>query len=183
MGRKAEEPLRHLSEQERCVLVGVAKATSERVDRVRRPQALLAVAAGADRSAAARAAGFASRTSVTNLVRRFNRQGVRALSIAPGRGRQPTYQSAARARVVVLAQQQPDRRRDGTANWSLSTLQKRLRKEGLARIGTSTIRRVLEAAGSSYQKTRTWCPTGTAQRKRKTGVVTVSDPQTEQRRG
>jgi transposase len=183
MGGKADEPLRQLSEQERRVLAGVAKATSERVDRVRRAQAVLAVAAGADRSAAARAAGFASRTSVSDLVRRFNQQGVRVLKIAPGRGRQPTYASAARARVVALAPQQPDRRQDGTATWSLSTLQKRLRKEGLVQIGTSTIRRVLEAAGSSYQKTRTWCPTGTAQRKRKAGVVTVSDPQTEQKRG
>jgi hypothetical protein len=32
---------------------------------------------------------------------------------------------------------------------------------------------VLQDAGSSYQRTRTWCPTGTAQRKRKSGVVTV----------
>jgi hypothetical protein len=49
-------------------------------------------------------------------------------------------------------------------------------------VGTSTIRRVLQAAGSSYQRTRTWCPTGTAQRTRKAGVVTVVDPKTEQKR-
>jgi hypothetical protein len=48
-------------------------------------------------------------------------------------------------------------------------------------LGATTIRRVLEDAGSSYQRTRTWCPTGTAQRKRKSGVVTVVDPQTEAR--
>jgi hypothetical protein len=51
------------------------------------------------------------------------------------------------------------------------------------RLGGSTIRRVLEEAGSSYQKTRTWCPTGTAERKRKSGIVRVTDPQTEQKRG
>ena len=50
-------------------------------------------------------------------------------------------------------------------------------------MGTSTIRRVLQDAGSSYQRTRTWCPTGTAQRKRKAGVVTVIDPHTEKKRG
>jgi hypothetical protein len=54
---------------------------------------------------------------------------------------------------------------------------------GLPRVGTSTIRRVLQDAGSSYQRTRTWCPTGTAQRKRKSGVVTVVDPNTEEKRG
>jgi hypothetical protein len=51
------------------------------------------------------------------------------------------------------------------------------------KVGTSTIRRVLQDAGSSYQRTRTWCPTGTAQRKRKAGVVTVVDPQTEVKKG
>jgi len=104
-----------------------------------------------------------------------------ALSIAAGRGRKRTYEREARAKIVALAQQDPERRKDGTATWSLSTLQKRLRKEGVEHIGTNTIKRVLEVAGSSYQKTRSWCPTGTAQRVRKTGVVTVVDPETEQK--
>jgi hypothetical protein len=67
--------------------------------------------------------------------------------------------------------------------WSLGTLERRLRRDGLPRVGATTIRRVLEAAGSSYQQSRTWCPTGTAQRKRKSGVVTVVDPHTEEKRG
>jgi hypothetical protein len=58
-------------------------------------------------------------------------------------------------------------------------LQRSLRRGRFPTVGTSTIRRVLQDAGSSYQRTRTWCPTGTAQRKRKAGVVTVVDPQTE----
>jgi hypothetical protein len=65
----------------------------------------------------------------------------------------------------------------------LSTLERALRKETYPRLGATTIRRVLEQAGSSYQRTRSWCPTGTAQRKRKSGVVTVTDPQTEGKRG
>jgi transposase len=82
--------------------------------------------------------------------------------------------------VVALAQEQPRRREDQTATWSLSTLRRRLRQEpDLGRLGTSTMRRVLQDAGSSYQRTRTWCPTGTALRKRKEGVVQVSDPETE----
>jgi len=88
-----------------------------------------------------------------------------------------------RARIVATAQRQPNRRTDGTATWSLSTLQRSLRPVGVPRVGTSTIRRVLQDAGSSYQRTRTWCPTGTAQRKRKSGVVTVVDPNTEEKRG
>jgi len=78
-----------------------------------------------------------------------------------------------------MAQQAPDRQADQAATWSLSTLQRHLGREGLPRIGATTIRRVLTEAGSNYQRTRTWCPTGTALRKRKEGVVQVVDPDTE----
>jgi transposase len=183
MGTPQRERLRDLAETERAALRRIVQASSERVDRVRRARALLTVAAGASFAAAAREAGLRSGTTVANLVARFNREGLVALSIASGRGRTPTYDGSARAQIVATAQAAPDRKTDGTATWSLSTLQKRLRKEGLEQIGTNTIKRVLEDAGSSYQKTRSWCPTGTAQRVRKSGVVTVTDPQTEEKRG
>jgi len=159
------------------------KRTSERVDQVRRARALVEVAAGASFAAAARRAGLRSATTVANLVGRFNASGLAALSIGQGRGRKPTYDAAARAQIVATAQRSPDRRQDGTASWSLNTLQRALRKEQCPQLGATTIRRVLEHAGSSYQRTRSWCPTGTAQCKRKSGVVTVSDPQTEEKRG
>jgi transposase len=184
MGRAQREPLRAVQPGERATLQGLVRASSARVDRVRRARALLAVAEGAGFATAAQAAGFASPTSVANVVRRFNRRGVTALGIAPGRGRRATYDGAARARMVATAQEQPRRRQDQTASWSLSTLRRRLRGEpGLARVGSSTIRRVLTEAGSNYQRTRTWCPTGTALRKRKAGIVQVSDPQTEEKKG
>jgi transposase len=119
---------------------------------------------------------------VADLVARFNRVGLAAVRIAPGRGRKSAYPLSARAQIVATAQREPDPRTDGTATWSLSTLQRALRRAGLPRVGTSTIRRVLQKAGSSYQRTRTWCPTGTARRKRKSGVVTVVDPKTEEKR-
>ena len=83
---------------------------------------------------------------------------------------------------MSTAQRSPDRRQDGTATWSLSTLKRSLRRQGLPQLGATTIRRVLQQAGSSYQRTRTWCPTGTAQRKRKSGVVKVVDPHTEEKK-
>jgi transposase len=144
---------------------------------------LLAVARTGVFLHAAREAGLGSGTTVADLVARFNRHGLAAVRIARGRGRRPTYAASARAQIVATAQREPDRRTDGTATWSLSTLQRTLRRSGLPRMGTSTIRRVLQDAGSSYQRTRTWCPTGTAQRKRKSGVVTVVDPRTEEKRG
>jgi transposase len=176
------EPLRRLSRAERAVLQRIVTSSSERVDQVRRATALLAVARTGVFIHAAREAGLHSGTTVADLVARFNRHGLAALRIARGRGRRPTYSATQRARIVATAQHEPDRRTDGTATWSLTTLQRSLRRAGLPQVGTSTIRRVLQDAGSSYQRTRTWCPTGTAQRKRKSGVVTVVDPKTEEKR-
>jgi transposase len=183
MAAMQQERLRPLTIAEQGELKAIVKASSERVDRVQRATALLAVAGGETFSAAARAAGYRSPGAVTYLVRRFNRAGPGALGIASGRGRRPTYGAAARAQIVATAQRPPDRKADGTATWSLSTLERTVRREGLPRVGATTIRRVLHDAGSAYQRTRTWCPTGTAQRKRKAGVVQVVDPQTEEKRG
>jgi transposase len=183
MGAMQKERLRRLTVAERRGLRATVKASSERVDRVKRATAVLAVADGETFASAARAAGYRSIGAVTYLVRRFNRVGLDALGIAVGRGRRPTYDAAARGRIVATAQRAPDRKADGTATWSLSTLERTVRREGLPRVGATTIRRVLHDAGSSYQRTRTWCPTGTAQRKRKAGVVRVVDPQTEEKRG
>jgi transposase len=183
MATPQKAPLRALTSDEQTALERLARSSSERVDRVQRATALWAVARGQGFAAAARQAGWASSTTVAGLVARFNQRGLAAVSIAGGRGRKPTYDPAARVRIVATAQRAPDRKTDGTATWSLSTLERTLRREGFPRLGATTIRRVLEAAGSSYQKTRTWCPTGTAERKRKSGIVRVSDPQTEEKRG
>jgi len=177
------EQLRKLSRTERAALERIARSSSERVDVMRRATAVLAVARMGVFIQAARESGLHSGTTVADLVARFNRQGLAALRIATGRGRRPTYSADDRARIIAAAQRQPSRRTDGTATWSLSTLQRSLRRSGLPHVGTSTIRRVLQDAGSSYQRTRTWCPTGTALRKRKSGMVTVVDPKTEAKRG
>jgi transposase len=177
------EPLRAITAAEQAALERIVNADTERVDRVRRAAAVLAVALGKPYIQAAHLAGLRSGTTVADLVERFNRRGLGALTIAAGRGRKPRYAASERARIVATAQRSPSRRTDGTATWSLSTLQRTLRRGSFPTVGTSTIRRVLQDAGSSYQRTRTWCPTGTAQRKRKAGVVTVIDPQTEVKRG
>jgi len=67
---------------------------------------------------------------------------------------------------------------DGTATWSLTTLRKALRSapDGLPAVSTYTLWHVLHRAGYSHQLTRTWCPTGTAFRRRKSGAVVITDP-------
>src|SRR6266540_1755202 len=123
MAMRQKASLRPLTEAETAALVRVSKAGSERMDRVRRAVAVLAVAEGRSFAEAARRAGLGSGTAVAKLVVRFNQRGVAALGIAPGRGRRPTYDTAARARIIARAQRPPDRREDGTATWSLNILQ------------------------------------------------------------
>jgi transposase len=179
-----KHPLRAVSEQEERELQRLVKASSERLDVVRRAKALLAVVAGQPFTEAAHEAGLKSGDGVGKLVKRFNAHGLAALSIAAGAGRKPTYTSEQQARILQEVQRPPDRREDGTASWSLSTLQQALRKTDLPDIARETIRQVLHEAGYSFQQTRTWCRTGDALRKRKSGTVTTYDEQTpEKNRG
>ena len=99
-----KERLRLLTTPERTQLEQISQASSERVDRVRRATAVLAVAQGAAFAQAARLAGFRSGSAVAAVVQRFNQRGLAALDIAAGRGRKPTYSLAARAQIVATAQ-------------------------------------------------------------------------------
>jgi len=182
MAYPQKEPLRGLSEQEERELHRIAKATSERVDRVRRAKVLLAVAAGQPWRLAAREAGLKSGDGVGKLVKRFNAHGLAALSIAAGAGRKLTYASEQHARIIAEVQRPPDRKEDQTATWSLMTLRQALRKKELPSIAAETIRWVLHEAGYSYQRTRTWCRTGYALRKRKSGTVSTYDKQTPEKK-
>jgi transposase len=179
---KATHPLRALTPTEAQALQRIAKATSERADVSKRAQALLAVNAGQGYTQAAKAAGYQSGDSVSQLVERFNQHGLAALSIAAGRGRKVTYTSAQRERIIQEVQRAPERKTDGTATWSLKTLERSLRKEVLPQVGKSTIREVLQEAGYRFGKTRTWCPTGTAIRVRKAGTVHVHDPKAHEKK-
>src|SRR5262245_30517967 len=183
MPRAALGPLRELTEAERQHLATLVRATSERADVRQRAVALQAVAAGQSYTAAARRAGYASGDAVSRLVQRVNQRGLAALELAPGRGRKPTYTAADRQQLLDTLQEAPERTSDQSATWSLTLLQRRLRANGLPQVSRDTIQKTLQQAGYSWQRTRTWCPTGTARRKRKAGVVTVIDPEAERKRG
>src|SRR3954469_8398238 len=102
-----------------------------------------------------------------------------------GGGARIRYGADAQQRILAEWARTPQREPDGTATWSLSLLQKALRKapDGLPRVSTYTIWRTLHEAGLSWQKSRTWCETGIAMRTRKHGVVRVSDPDAAVKRG
>jgi transposase len=181
MGRQPKTALRPLSEGEQHELQRVAKASSERLDAVKRARALLAVADGKTLTQAGERADL-SREGVSQLVERFNQHGLAVLVIARGRGRKPTYEAEQRARVLQEVQRPPDRKEDQTATWSLHLLQRALRRADLPRIGATTIGRILHEEGYSVQRDRTWCQTGTAYRVRKDGVYRVHDPQAQKKK-
>jgi hypothetical protein len=114
---------------------------------------------------------------MAKLVARFNVLGLSAIAGRPP-GRLPTYDEQARERILAEARRDPDPAEDGTATWSLSTLQRALRRapDGLPKVSAYTIRVTLTQAGAHFGRTRSWCPAGTALRKRKSGLVEVVDP-------
>jgi len=178
MGHPQKESLRRLTAAERAELERVARAGSERADRVGRAKVLLAVADGARFTAAARAAGRRSGDGVAQLVARFNRIGLATLDTRHGGGPPVVSGPGERERILREFRRAPDRERDGTATWSLATLQRALRRapDGLPAVSTATILQTLWDAGYSWQKSRTRCQTGTVVRQRKAGPVEVTDP-------
>jgi transposase len=178
MSRRRKDPLRTLTDDERQELTRLSRSHSAAATRVARAVMLLAVAEGSDYQQAARAAGRKSGDAVSHLVARFNREGRAALDPRHGGGHKPTYDTAARDRILREAARAPTPEADGTATWSLAILRRVLRAapDGLPKVSTFTIWQVLHGAGYTFQRTRTWCPTGSAARKRKAGVATVTDP-------
>jgi len=181
MTRRQKDPLRALTPEQQTALERLRRSQSEPASHVARAKALLAVAAGQTYTAAAQAAGRRSGDAVAHLVTRFNQHGLAAIVPGHGGGPPPTYSPAERTRILAEARRTPDRERDGTATWSLMTLRRALRTapDGLPKLSTGTIRAVLLDAGWTWQRSRSWCETGTAQRKRKHGIVTVVDPDGE----
>jgi transposase len=178
MSRRQKDPLRPLTTGEYAQLAHLSRAQSEPAATVAHAKALLAVAAGQDYTAAAQAAGRRRGDAVAQLVARFNQTGLAALQPRHGGGCAPAYGPREQARILAAVRRTPDREKDGTAVWSLSTLQRALRcaPDGLPAVSTYTIWCVLHAAGLSWQRDRSWCETGSALRKRTSGTVTVHDP-------
>ena len=178
MSRTKKDPLRPLTSPERRSLEQLARSQSAPALSVARARALLAVSDGSSYTDAAHLVGRKLGDSVGTWVARFNQVGLAAVERQAG-GRPPAqYGPAERDRILKEFRRPPDRERDGTASWSLNTLQRALRRapDGLPKVSTYTIWAVLHDAGITWQKDRTWCQTGLAIRKRKRGEVTVQDP-------
>jgi transposase len=178
MSRRKKDPLRDLTEEERDWLKRISRSQVEPASHVARAKQLLAVADGDNYIEAAQKSGRKSGDAVSQLVSRFNAEGMNAIMPRHGGGPPIKYGVEERERILKEVQRKPTPEADGTANWSLSLLCQALRKapDGLPEVSEDTIRTVLLEAGYSWQKTRSWCQTGEVVRKRKRGKVIVTDP-------
>ena len=178
MTRRKKDPLRRLTEEEGRLLGRISRSRAEPAAHVARARALLAVAEGLDYTEAAKAAGRESGDAVSQLVSRFNREGISALEPLHGGGPALAYTPSERERILAEVRRAPDREADGTATWSLTTPQRTLRRvpNGLPGVSTYTIWVALREAGYSWQEGRSWCDTGVVVRKRKDGPAEVADP-------
>src|SRR5438128_639354 len=134
---RQKDPLRPLSNSERRALEQLAHSHSAPALSVDRARALLAVSDGATYTEAARLVGRSVGDSIAQWVARFNDVGLAAVERQPG-GRPPTqYGAQERDRILKEFRRTPDRERDGTATWSLNTLQRALRRapDGLPAAG------------------------------------------------
>jgi transposase len=181
MTRRKKDPLRPLTDDERGWLVRISRSQAEPAAHVARAKALLAVADGYSYTDAARAAGRRSGEAVSHLVSRFNREGLAAIEPRHGGGPPTIYADTERERILAEARRKPEREREGTASWSLTTLRRALRRapDGLPAVSTHTIWKTLKEAGFDWQKDRSWCESGVVERKRGGEVVTVIDPDAE----
>lgn len=178
MTRRQKHPLRMLSAEERQELERITRASSESATRVARAKVLLAVAQGKSYTAAAQACGRRSGDAVAQVVARFNREGLAALTPRQGGGAKTQYETHQRQQIIAMVQQPPELAVDGVSVWSLSALQRHLRADSdgeFAAVSTYTLWQVLHQAGHTWQQSRSWCRTGSALRCRKSGVVTVTD--------
>jgi transposase len=184
MSRPIAQPLRPLTEAERQELQRVSRAPSETMNRHQRAVALLAVADGMSLIGAARAAGWKVHDTVTRLIRRFNERGLSALDDGARCGHPRSYGPTERARIEQELQRSPLLKKDGTATWSLTTLQRTLREapDGLPEVSTFTILHTIHEAGYTWQKNRTWCKTGFTLHKTKDGVEERYDPYTPEKK-
>lgn len=184
MTGQKKDPLRTLTEEERKWLERISRSQSEPASHVIRAKEILAVADGHNYTEAAHLAGRKCGDPVSHLVEQFNREGISAIQPKHGGGPKQKYTAVERDRVLREARRQPHAEQDGTNTWSLTTLQKALHQaeDGLAEISTERIWIILQEAGFRWQKSRSWCETGQVARKRKRGMVTVTDPDAAQKK-
>ena len=179
MSRRKKDPLRMVTEEERTYLYKVSRSLSESSSRVARAKVLLSVSDGTSYQEAALRAGRRSALAVSQLVSRFNQEGIEAINIKHAGGSPVEYGSDKRQNIIHIVSTAPDRKIHGTATWSLSSLQRYLETTEIGHVSINTLWKILHNAGFSFQKDCSWVKTGIVSRKRGGKFVEVEDVDSE----
>ena len=134
-----------MTESEIQQLTDITNSKVERVERIRRARAILAVAKGQSFTGAAKEARMRSNSGIAAIVQRFHERGMDSLNTIPGAGRRPVYDHGQRKAILVEIEREMER----TPFWSLSTLEKALKRSttNVPKVSAKTICQVLKDAG------------------------------------
>ncbi len=115
MSSRKKDPLRDLTEKEQDWLGRISRSQAEPASHVARAKQLLAVADGYNYTEAARKSGRKSGDAVSQLVSRFNQEGMNAIMPRHGGGPQIKYGVEERKRILKEVRRKPTPEADGTA--------------------------------------------------------------------
>lgn len=122
----------------------------------RRSQVILASNTGVKVSQLANVLGY-SALQVRRIIHAFNKNGIDGIRPNYQGGHPPTFTERQRKVIVELAENRPKDLGIPLTQWSLSQLQLVLiKKKKFSYISRPTIRTILQDAGLTYQRTKTW---------------------------
>ena len=172
MSRRKKDPLRPLTDAERQALTQLSRSQAAPAAQVARAVMLLAVAAGDDYQQAARAVGRRSGDAVSHLVARFNAEGIAALDAPPRRrpaGRLWPGGTPADPREARPTSDPGGRRHRHLVAWARCARRCDPRPMACPRSRPTPSGGCSTGPATATSRRRTWCPTGTALRRRKAG--------------
>src|SRR3954464_14651556 len=152
--RPPEVFVRDLSPQEGARLKSISKKAKYESKR-QRAIILLASATG---MSAPRIAAMArtDESHVRKVIHAFNQQGFASLDPDYRGGRPKKTTPELRDEIVAVARARPDTQGVALTRWSIEKLAAHLAEQQIAVISPTALRALLDAAGLSFQRTRSW---------------------------
>ena len=152
--RPPEVFVRSLSRQEAQRLKRLSTSGEHRSTRVR---AMILLSSATEMSAPDIARLYMTDAShVRKVIHDFNERGFEALDPDYRGGRPKSTSPAQRDRIVAVARTRPDHQGVALTRWSMSKLAAHLDEIGVAVLSASALRALLDGAGLSFQRTRSW---------------------------
>jgi transposase len=93
---------------------------------------------------------------VRKVIHEFNERGFPSLDPDYRGGRPKQVTPAVRDRIVAVARTRPDHQGVPLTRWSIAKLGSHLAEAGVAGLSQSALRELLDEAGLSFQRTRSW---------------------------